>query len=102
MNNKKKLLIGSLSTAAVVAGVAMTGGTSAYFYDLESSAREQFSRLATSTWYARATQSSRRRSPKAALMAATRDQTQVPRLWRPDEQQPGRQLCSHAEQPSAR
>ena len=37
MNNKKKLLIGSLSTAAVVAGVAMTGGTSAYFYDLETS-----------------------------------------------------------------
>ena len=37
MNNKKKLLIGSLSTAAVVAGVAMTGGTSAYYYDLERS-----------------------------------------------------------------
>ena len=42
MNNKKKLLIGSLSTAAVVAGVAMTGGTSAYYFDAESALNNSF------------------------------------------------------------
>ena len=37
MQTKKKVLIGGLSSLAVAAGVAMTGGTSAYFYDLENS-----------------------------------------------------------------
>lgn len=37
MQTKKKVLIGGLSSLAVAAGVALTGGTSAYFYDLEMS-----------------------------------------------------------------
>lgn len=37
MQTKKKVLIGGLSSLAVAAGVAMTGGTSAYYYDLERS-----------------------------------------------------------------
>lgn len=43
MNNKKKLVFSGLSVAAVVAGVAATGGTSAYFYDLERSENNSLS-----------------------------------------------------------
>lgn len=35
MNKKQKLLIGGASVSAVVAGVALTGGTSAFYYDME-------------------------------------------------------------------
>ena len=35
MNKKAKIALGGLGVGAVVAGAALTGGTSAYFYDLE-------------------------------------------------------------------
>jgi predicted ribosomally synthesized peptide with SipW-like signal peptide len=42
MQTKKKVLIGGLSSLAVAAGVALTGGTSAYYYDLERSEGNRF------------------------------------------------------------